>query len=269
MICNVEMSEMGKGVRERVGEEEWTLRIELAAAYRVFAMFGWTHLIHTHITVKIPGEKECFLINPFGLLWEEITASSLVKVDAEGGVVDQGSTESSINPAGFKIHSAIHLSERAANWVMHIHVPEVNAVANLKGGLVRGLSVYSMDIGGISYHDFEHATSSSSDVCGRMIRDLGSVNKVLLLPNHGAITIGDSVHEAFYLTYQLVEACKVQIMTQSCANSDLDYSVVEEQTVEETYRIVQDNYTGNEFGKLEWEAAKRKMLVQSGTDYAE
>jgi ribulose-5-phosphate 4-epimerase/fuculose-1-phosphate aldolase len=263
------MSEVGKLVRERVGEEEWALRVELAAAYRVFAMFGWTHLIHTHITVKVPGEKECFLINPFGLLWEEITASSLVKVDAEGGIVDHGSTESSINPAGFKIHSAIHVSERAANWVMHIHVPEVNAVANLKGGLVRGLSVYSMDIGGISYHDFEHATSSSSDVCGRMILDLGSVNKVLLLPNHGAITIGDSIHEAFYLTYQLVEACKVQIMTQSCANSDLDYSVVDEQTVEETYRIVQDNYTGNEFGKLEWEAAKRKMLIQPGPNYAE
>ena len=173
------MNEVGKSVRERVGEEEWALRVELAAAYRVFAIFGWTHLIHTHITVKVPGEKECFLINPFGLLWEEITASSLVKVNAEGGIVDHGSTDSSINPAGFKIHSAIHVSERAADTVMHIHVPEVNAVANLKGGLVRGLSVYSMDIGGISYHEFEHATSSTSDVCGRMVKDLGPFNKVL------------------------------------------------------------------------------------------
>ena len=259
----------GRSIKDKTGEAEWALRVELAAAYRVFDMLGWTHLIHTHITASVPGEKDRYLINPYGLLWEEITASSLIKVDAGGEIVEQGSTECPINPAGFKIHSAIHTSERAANWVMHIHVPEVNAVANLKGGLIRGLSVYSMDIGGISYHDFQHATSSSTDVCARMIEDLGSENKVLLLPNHGAITIGDTLHEAFYLTYELVEACKVQIMTQSCANSETGYSVVDEQIVDETYRIVQDNYTGNEFGKLEWDAVKRKMIREHGQGYAE
>lgn len=256
-----------RSIKDGTGEAEWALRIELAAAYRVFAMLGWTHLIHTHITANVPGEKGRYLINPYGLLWEEITASSLIKVDADGEIVDQGSTECPINPAGFKIHSAIHTSERAADWVMHIHVPEVNAVANLEGGLIRGLSVYSMDIGGISYHDFQHATSSSTDVCTRMIQDLGPENKVLLLPNHGAITIGDTLHEAFYLTYELVEACKVQILTQSCANSETGYSVVHEQIVDETYRIVQDNYTGDEFGKLEWEAVKRKMESEYGPDY--
>lgn len=261
------MTESSNDVRDRVGAGEWALRVELAAVYRVFDLFGWTHLIHTHVTAKVPGEKEQFLINPYGLLWGEITASSLVKVDAEGGIVDQGSTAAAINPAGFKIHSAIHTSDRAAEWVVHVHVPEVNAVANLKAGLIRGLSVYSMDIGGISCHDFEHATSGG-DVCARMVRDLGPTNKVLLLPNHGAITIGDSVHEAFYLTYQLVEACKVQLMTLSCARSDVDYSVVDEQTVEATYQIVQDNYTGNPFGKLEWEAAKRKMQAEAGGAYA-
>jgi ribulose-5-phosphate 4-epimerase/fuculose-1-phosphate aldolase len=258
-----------RSIKDGTGEAEWALRVELAAAYRVFAMLGWTHLIHTHITANVPGEKDRYLINPYGLLWEEISASSLIKVDAGGEIVDQGSTGCPINPAGFKIHSAIHTSERAANWVMHIHVPEVNAVANLKGGLIRGLSVYSMDIGGISYHDFQHATSSSTDVCTRMIQDLGPENKVLLLPNHGAITIGDTIHEAFYLTYELVEACKVQIMTQSCANSETGYSVVDEQIVDETYRIVQDNYTGNEFGKLEWEAVKRKMESEQGAGYKE
>ena len=253
-------------VRERVGEEEWNVRCDLAAAYQVFAMFGWTHLIHTHITAKVPGDEDHFLINRLGLLWEEITASSLVKVDADGGIIDHGSTESTINPAGFKIHSAIHLSERAADWIMHFHVPEVNAVANLKRGLIRGLSIYSMDIGGISYHDFEHATSGE-DVCARMINDLGHENKVLMLPNHGAITLGDSVHEAFYLTHQLVQACKVQILTQSCAQSDSDISIVDESIVEETYQIVQNNYTGNEFGKMEWAAAKRKMKAELGTSY--
>jgi ribulose-5-phosphate 4-epimerase/fuculose-1-phosphate aldolase len=256
-----------RSIKDGTGEAEWALRVELAAAYRVFDMLGWTHLIHTHITASVPGEKDRYLINPYGLLWEEITASSLIKVDAGGEIVEQGSTECPINPAGFKIHSAIHTSERAADWVMHVHVPEVNAVANLEGGLIRGLSVYSMDVGGISYHDFQHATSSSSDVCTRMIEDLGPENKVLLLPNHGAITIGDTLHEAFYLTYELVEACKVQIMTQSCANSQTGYSVVDEKIVDETYRIVQDNYTGNEFGKLEWDAVKRKMESERGTGY--
>ena len=256
-------------IKDGMGEPEWTLRVELAAAYRVFDMLGWTHLIHTHVTASVPGEKDRYLINPYGLLWEEITASSLIKVDAGGEIIEQGSTEHPINPAGFKIHSALHTSQRAPDWVMHLHVPEVNAVANLEGGLIRGLSVYSMDLGGISSHDFQHATSSSSDVCARMIDDLGPENKVLLLPNHGAITIGETLHEAFYLTYELVEACKVQIMTQSCANSQTGYSVVDEQIVDETYRIVQNNYTGNEFGKLEWEAVKRKMESQQGTGYKE
>ena len=257
----------GRSIKDETGEAEWALRVELAAAYRVFDMLGWTHLIHTHITASVPGETDRYLINPYGLLWEEITASSLIKVDAGGEIVEQGSTDYPINPAGFKIHSALHTSERAPDWVMHLHVPEVNAVANLEGGLIRGLSVYSMDLGGISSHDFQHATSSSSDVCARMIEDLGHENKVLLLPNHGAITIGETLHEAFYLTYELVEACEVQIMTQSCANSPSGYSVVDEQIVDETYRIVQNNYTGNEFGKLEWDAVKRKMEAQLGTDY--
>ena len=179
-----------RSIKDEMGEAEWAARVELAAAYRVFDMLGWTHLIHTHITAGVPGETDHYLINPYGLLWEEITASSLIKVDAGGKIVHQGSTDCPINPAGFKIHSALHTSERAAEWVMHAHVPEVNAVANLEGGLIRGLSVYSMDIGGISYHDFQHATSSSSDACSRMIEDLGLENKVLLLPNHGAITLG-------------------------------------------------------------------------------
>ena len=261
------MNALSQSVRDRVGEPEWALRVELAVAYRVFAQLGWTHLIHTHITAKVPDQGEQYLINPYGFLWDEITASSLVKVDAKGGILDPGSTDSSINPAGFKIHSAIHTSKRGANWVMHIHVPEVNAVANLKRGLIRGLSVYAMDIGGISYHDFEHATTEESDVCRRMVEDLGPVNKVLLLRNHGSITIGDTVHEAFYLTYELVKACKVQVLTQSMAQSDSDIAVVPDETVQRTFEIVQDNYTGEAFGRLEWEAAKRAMEADQGLEY--
>lgn len=253
-------------IRDRVSAEEWALRVELAAAYRVFAMFGWTHLIHTHITVKVPGENG-FLINPFGFLWEEITASSLVKVDAGGNIIDQDSTECGINPAGFKIHSAIHTSDRKAKWVMHIHVPDVVAVASLSQGLIRGLSTYSMDLGPISYHEYEHATNEQADVCERMVEDLGATNKVLLLRNHGSITIGDSLPEAFFLTYQLVEACRVQILTLSAANSESDYTVVPHPIVERTYEIVQNKYTGQGFGELEWRAARRQMESQQGCGY--
>ena len=196
-----------------MGEAEWAVRVELGGGLPGLR-HAWMDSSYSYPHYgRRPGETDRYLINPYGLLWEEITASSLIKVDAGGEIVHQGSTDCLINPAGFKIHSALHTSERAAEWVMR-SVPEVNAVANLEGGLIRGLSVYSMDIGGISYHDFQHATSSSSDVCARMIEDLGPENKVLLLPNHGD---GDSIHEAFYLTHQLVEACKVQIMTQKFA----------------------------------------------------
>lgn len=250
-------------VKDRVSKEEWELRDELAAAYRVFAMLGWTHLIHTHITVKAPGEDQ-FLINAFGLLWEEITPDSLVKVNAEGEIIDQGSTDYGINPAGFKIHSAIHTSERADKWVMHIHVPEVVAVANLRQGLIRGLSTYSMDLGPISYHAYEHATNEQVDVCDRMVSDFGPTNKVLLLRNHGSITVGATVHEAFFLTYQLVEACRVQLHTLSASRSGEDFTTVPQPIVENTYRIVQDNYTGKSFGLLEWEAARRQAEAMFG-----
>lgn len=253
-------------MRDEGTEDERVLRRELAAAYQVFAMLGWTHLIHTHITVKVPGADH-FLINPYGLLWEEITASSLVKVDVDGRVIEQGSTGYGINPAGFRIHSAIHTSERRARWVMHIHVPEVVAVASLSQGLIRGLSTYSMDLGPIAYHEYEHATNDETDVCERLVRDFGSQSKVLLLRNHGSITIGDTVAEAFFLTYQLVEACRVQIMTLSASAGGSGHTVVPASVLERTYSIVQNRYTGLGFGELEWRAACRQMEAARGLQH--
>ena len=262
-------------VRKRVGETEWALRVELAAAYRVFAMLGWTHLIHTHITVKVPtcsSDEDLFLINPYGLLWDEIDASSLVTVRANGGIVDNGSTAMPINPAGFKIHSAIHTSDRGQEggdilWTMHTHTPECVAVASLGVGLIRGLSQYAMDLGGISYHDFEHATKPENTVCARLVQDLGPTHKICMLRNHGPITVGKTVSEAFFLMYQLVEACKVQVQVLSMSKGPSDFSVVPDEVVEETYSIVQANYTGKPFGELEWLAAKRRMEKSQGLGY--
>jgi ribulose-5-phosphate 4-epimerase/fuculose-1-phosphate aldolase len=125
-----------------------------------------------------------------------------------------------------------------------------------------------MDIGGISYHDFEHATSEESDVCDRMVVDLGPENNVLLLRNHGSITVGNTVHQAFYLTHQLVEACRIQLLTQAAAADASSFTIVPEEIVDATFRIVQNHYTGEEFGKLEWEAVKRQMETEQGTGYA-
>lgn len=126
-------------------------------------------------------------------------------------------------------------------WTMHTHTPEVVSVSCRKEGLICGLSQYAMDLGQISYHEFEHATKEGSDVCKRLVDDLGPVNKVILLRNHGPITVGKTVHEAFFLMYQLVEACRVQINVFTNQNSS--YYSVDKKIVEETYKIVQNNYT--------------------------
>jgi len=146
-------------------------------------------------------------------------------------------------------------------------VPEVVAVANLQRGLIRGLSTYSMDLGPISYHSYEHATDAESDVCERMVNDFGPTNNVLLLRNHGSITVGESVHGAFFLTYQLVEACRVQLLSLSACKTDADLSTVPDAIVEKTYQIVQAKYTGEDFGKLEWDAARRQMQAEFGDGY--
>eukprot|EP00051_Salpingoeca_urceolata_P010353 m.126395 g.126395 ORF g.126395 m.126395 type:complete len:887 (+) comp16680_c0_seq2:4950-7610(+) len=215
-------------VRRRVTLAEWQARVELAQAYRVFHMLGWTHLIHTHITVKVPSDDEDvehFLINALGQTWDEITASSLVKVEANGDIIDHGSIkDAAINPAGFKIHSAIHASDRGQPggdvlWTMHTHTPDAVAVASLEGGLLPGLSQYAMDLGEVTYHKFKHATTKGSNVCERLVEDLGDTSKCILLRNHGCITVGKTVHETFFRMFQLLRACEVQVKTLAMASA--------------------------------------------------
>lgn len=255
-----------RGVRSRVSAEEWALRVDLAAAYRVFAQHGWTHSIHTHITVKCPGAEELFLINPYGLLWEEITASSLVKVRANGAVVDNGSTDLGINPAGFKIHSAIHTSPRGRAggdvlWTMHTHARETVAVASTAGGLRRGLSQFAMDLGPVATHAFEHATAGDH-VCAKLVADLGPRAKVLLMENHGCLTVGATVGEAYFRLLQLIRACEVQVDTPLAGAAE-----VPADRVDATFAITEKNYTGSPFGALEWKAAVRRMERAYGDAY--
>lgn len=273
-------------VRARVSAEEWKLRVTLAAAYRVFAMHGWVHAIHTHITVKVPEangrdkgkeddvmdeeEEELFLINPYGLSWEEITASSLIKVKADGGIVDQGSTNMPINPAGFKIHSAVHTSARGKRggdilWTMHTHTMETVAVSNMREGFRRGLSQFAMDLGPVRLHEFEHATAGDH-VCAKLVEDLGDLPcKTLLMRNHGCMTVGRTVGECYFRLFQLIRACEVQC---ACAPIMEDVVVVPDETVAATFAITENNYTGKPFGYLEWRAAVRQMRRVYGDEYA-
>lgn len=195
-------------MREQTSDAEWQARVELAAAYRLVAHHGWTHLINNHISLRVPGSDDQFLINPYGLLYEQITASSLVKIDVEGNVLQE--TPYEVNRAGFVIHSAIHMARMDLHCVMHTHTVAGQAVSALDCGLLplnQGSMRYYNRIG---YHDFE-GIARDVDERVRIVQDLGE-HKCLILRNHGLLTAGVNVAEAFNLMYHLEKSCQTQMM---------------------------------------------------------
>ena len=197
-------------VREQVSEAEWALRTQLAACYRIIDHLGWTELIWSHTTVRVPGPETHFLINPYGLRYDEVTASNLVKIDLDGKVV--GAVDHMINPAGFVIHSAIHAVRHDAACVMHIHTPAGMAVAAQANGLLP-VSMYALGYDGqIAYHDFE-GPSLTLDERERLAKNLGDKN-LLILRSHGTLTCGRTIPEAFLHMYRLQRSCEVQLMAQ-------------------------------------------------------
>ncbi len=201
---------------EDLSEQE--LRIQLAASYRLVEQLGWSFLIFGHLTARVPGPEKHFLINPYGLMYDEVTASNLVKIDLEGNIVEPTNWE--VNPAGFIIHSAIHSSKSHAHCVMHTHTNAGMAMAGLKQGLI------NIDFSGsafhnkIAYHDFEGVTLRS-DECKRIADDLGE-KSVMILRNHGLLTAAPTVAEAFMKLYTLESACQVQLMARACGEK-LEY----------------------------------------------
>jgi ribulose-5-phosphate 4-epimerase/fuculose-1-phosphate aldolase len=197
--------------RERVSPEEWTTRVSLAAAYRLVAMFGWDDLVFTHISARVPGEEGAFLINPYGLMFEEITASSLVKVDHAGNKLDDSPFP--VNPAGFVIHSAVHGARSDAQCVLHVHSLNGVAVSAQQGG-VRPLSQQSIFVlSSLGYHDYE-GVALRDDEKPRLVRDLGRAN-FLMLRNHGLLTVGTSVADAFLNMYLFESVCTIQVRAMS------------------------------------------------------
>jgi ribulose-5-phosphate 4-epimerase/fuculose-1-phosphate aldolase len=198
-------------LREVVTAEEWQLRCDLAAAYRLVAAFGWTDLIFTHLTARLPGPEHHFLINPYGLAFDEITASSLVKIDLEGNPI--GATEFPVNRAGFVIHSAIHAAREDVCCVIHTHTRAGAGVSAQKGGLLPISQQSTFVLPFLGYHDYE-GVAVRPDEQPRLQKNLGH-NQYLILRNHGLLTVGRTVADAFLAMYVLETACQIQIAAQS------------------------------------------------------
>ena len=201
-----------KPVRERVSREEWQVRVDLAAAYQLAAIFKWTDLIYTHFSARLHGHDE-FLINPYGLMFEEITASNLIKIDHDGKVLDDP-LGLGYNEAGFVIHGCVHAARPEINCVIHTHTRAGVAVSAMKCGLLP-ISQHAMRVQQqVTYHDYE-GIALDMDERTRMAKNLGKKSKAMILRNHGLLSLGETVREAFELMYYLDCACQIQIDAMS------------------------------------------------------
>jgi len=198
-------------VREKVSPEEWEQRVSLAAAYRLVSHYHWDDMIFTHLTAHVPGSDHHFLINPYGMFFNEVTASNLVKVDLDGKKVMDSPYE--INPAGFMIHSAIHAGRENAKCVLHVHSPHGVAVSVQKGGLLPLSQQSIFVLPSLAYHDYE-GVALRDDEKPRLVRDLGNKN-FFMLRNHGLITVGENIPDAFLRLYFFETACAIQIHAQT------------------------------------------------------
>jgi len=198
-------------VKSRVSEEEWKLRTDLAAAYRLVAHFGWDDLIFTHISARLPGTDHHFLINPYGMTFDEVTASSLVKIDLEGKKLMDSPYE--INPAGFTIHGAIHAAREDAKCVLHTHSLDGVAIAATKQGILPISQQSIFVLASLAYHDYEGVALHEGEK-PRLVRDLGDKN-FLMLRNHGILTVGSSIADTFLFMYLFEACCTIQVRAQS------------------------------------------------------
>jgi ribulose-5-phosphate 4-epimerase/fuculose-1-phosphate aldolase len=242
--------------RRGISEAEWKVRVDLAAFYRLSAFHGWDDLIFTHISARVPGPEHHFLINPYGLMFEEITASSLVKVDLEGNLIESG--EYGINYAGYVIHSAIHGARSDAHFIAHFHSPDGMAVSAHAEGLLplnqRALSL----IPRLSYHDYE-GVALNLDERERLVTDLGDT-KIMLLRNHGTLAFGASPGEAWTYIHQLETACTAQVRTLSIGRENVLIAPEAAQAeVKRQHEAPRNSLQGERSTfDLVWEAALRK-----------
>jgi ribulose-5-phosphate 4-epimerase/fuculose-1-phosphate aldolase len=239
--------------------DEWQARVDLAACYRLIAHFGMDDLIYTHISARVPGPEEHFLLNPFGMLYEEVTASNLIKVDLQGNIIDH--VEDEINPAGFIIHSCVHDARPDIACVIHTHTVAGVGVAAQTEGLLPLSQTAMLYTGLIGYHDYEGLALNPEEQ-ERLLADLGSEKQILFLRNHGLLTCGRSIPEAFIMMYYIEQACRMQIAAQAGNSVHLPPKKVQDLAHAQAMTGL-----GAPIGSREFAALKRR-LDRLGADYA-
>ncbi|TXL72583.1 class II aldolase/adducin family protein [Vineibacter terrae] len=240
-----------RSVRDQVSPEEWQKRVDLAACYRLVHLHGMDEMIANHISTRVPGEDNAFLLNPYGLLYEQMHASCFIKVDLDGNVLFN-STELDINKAGFVIHSAVHRARHDVDCVIHTHTLAGMAVSAMKMGLLP-LAQTAMRFIDVAYHDYEGPAIRMAEQ-ERLVRNLGD-REVMILRNHGLLATGASIPEAFNNIFRLERACQLQVMTLSC-NTEL--SLPPSAVVEETNHLFKPGVR-RRLGLHEWPALLRKL----------
>lgn len=240
---------MNSSLRNQVSEQEWQLRVELAACYRLIAEFGWDDLIFTHISVRIPGPDNHFLINPYGMMFDEITASDLIKIDQNGNKLQE--TPHSVNHAGFIIHSCIHDVRHDVGCIIHTHTRAGVAVSAQKEGILPISQQSTYVLSSLAYHDYE-GVAVREDEQPRLQQDLGDAN-FLVLRNHGLLTVGKTVADAFLSMYALETTCQIQLAAQS-GGSELIH--IEPKIVNSITEAVK---TQGVDGSIVWPALLRKL----------
>lgn len=243
-----------------IAAEEWTLRLELAACYRLFSWLGWTESIYNHITVRVPGPEPHYLINPFGLNYDEVTARNLVKINLAGDTLD-GSTHP-VNRAGFVIHSAIHAARADAHCVIHTHTTPGVAVACKDGGLSPHNFYGAMLYGQIAYHEFEGVTTDA-DEQPRLVASLGD-KPILILRNHGLLVAGQHIPHALQTYWVLQRACEIQLATDSMAgpNRRIQRHVFEAVPAQVAGMKMPDTGSGGRYGQIFFDAMLRRAGIR-------
>jgi ribulose-5-phosphate 4-epimerase/fuculose-1-phosphate aldolase len=242
-----------ENVRDKVSPEEWETRVNLAACYRLVDKFGMTDLIYNHITARIPGTEDHLLINLYGMLYKEITASSLVKIDVEGNILTKPDTDYGINVSGYVIHGAIHKARPEVKCVLHTHTRAGIAVSVMKCGLLPMSQTSMRFVGHIGYHDYEGPAVNLAER-ERLVRDLGP-HDALVLRNHGLLTCGDTIQQAFNTMYNLELSCRSQVDAMA-ARTEL--TLPPEEVLAHTATMYQPG-TRRPYGVLEWHAMRRLL----------
>src|SRR5262245_34597174 len=238
-------------VKSKVSEAEWQLRVDLAACYRLVAHYGWDDLVFTHVSARLPGTDHHFLINPYGMTFDEVTASSLVKIDLEGKKLMDSPYE--INPAGFTIHSAVHAAREDAKCVLHTHSLNGVAVSATKKGVLPISQQSIFVLSSLAYHDYEGVALLEGEK-PRLVRDLGDKN-FLMLRNHGLLTVGSSIADAFLFMYLFESACTIQLRAQA-TNGEL---IPIDQKIVAGAQMMAKQVTRSAGGALAWPGLLRKL----------